>query len=84
MLPHLIPKRLRFIVPSAVAPNSVRIWKLGEGPFVFAVIHDKLVLRPDLDASPRHGVIEPATTMNFSEYQDALASTRPLWTVDES
>jgi hypothetical protein len=41
---------------------------------------EKLVYRPDPDDPDGHGFIEPSREMSFQEYQQAIHSTRELWT----
>jgi hypothetical protein len=38
-----------------------------------------LVYEPDSGHTPRHGCIEPAYSMEISDFQEAIAGTRDLW-----
>ena len=76
---HRIPKRLRFICPKARGTNEMEVWYLGEGPFQSEAITDRLNFRVD---RPLHGMVEPATTMPFDEYEQLLADTTGQWLID--
>lgn len=82
LLPHMIPSRLRHIVPDAAGDDRVFVWAMGDGPFVPAPVAPGLTLRVDPD-DLKHGFIEPEVIMPLEEYQAALAATQDLWVVDE-
>lgn len=77
----LLPKRLRHLYPSARGKNNEhKVFRLGDGLFARAAISAELQLTPD---RPSHGVVEPRRRMPIATFQQALASTRSLWLVDE-
>jgi hypothetical protein len=76
---HLIPKRLRQLVPKASGTGNFTVWKMGDGPFVASPVSPDLVLRPDPKDPDRHGFVEPARSMTLDEYLAALAATRDSW-----
>jgi hypothetical protein len=80
LLSHLVPRRLRDIVPGARAKDDRFVWSMGDGDFVFAPVAPGLHLRPD---SERHGVIEPSGSMELTAYEMALVATRDQWSVSE-
>ena len=57
----------------------MEVWYLGDGPFQSEAITDRLNLRVD---RPLHGMVEPATTMPFDEYEQLLADTTGQWLID--
>ena len=83
-----VPARLRGVSPFRAAsgdpgPDSF-IWSHSveaiptagaTGPFA-----RDLTLRMN---SKRHGMIEPAATVNHTIYRDAIQATRPAWQIDE-
>ena len=50
------------------------IWGLQEAELG---LHLRYV--PDAVPTPRHGVVEPAVSMTFEAYQQALEGTVPYW-----
>gem|GEM_PF-1841477 len=86
MLPTIVPRRLKDLVPGAKHSGSDgrRVWKAGQGPFVSASVSRDLDLRPDPNPNRLgHGYVEPGTPMPMGDYQEALAATREGWSVDE-
>lgn len=91
MLPiHRIPRRLADKVPGAagrlkdMASNQdMACWRLGSGPFAAEAVTADLDFRPDPRDPDKHGFIEPALSMQFADYQAALAATRDQWIIDE-
>ncbi len=86
-LPHfLIPPRLASLLPTltkrraATGNDDARCWRMGEGDFVAGQVTPALRLRVD---SETHGLVEPATEMPLSQFQQALADTRDGWIIDE-
>ena len=77
---HRIPERLRHLVPDARGPASNTCFRFGTGTFRRATFADGLTLAPD---SPKHGTIAPATSVQLSAYEAALAATRSGWEPDE-
>ncbi|NUQ76979.1 MAG: hypothetical protein HUU21_25880 [Polyangiaceae bacterium] len=77
----LVPERLRDKRPGARGSNTLQVFCLGEGAFVRAPVGDSLELFP---TSSSHGVIQPIRTTPVEEYQQHLAATQTLWTVDET
>lgn len=80
----LIPARLKepLRIRSARGDSALRVWRLGSGPFASASLTADLRLSLD-HAGGTHGVVEPAQPMQVQEYQDALASTRESWELEE-
>lgn len=54
--------------------NDLPLWRIDE-----AVLGPGLRFRPDLGASPTHGVVEPDHEMTLVEYRALLATTRTHW-----
>jgi len=80
---HRIPKRLNaYGIPRARGPNSMRIWRMGDGPFLNSPIVADLNLRLD-PRDPLHGLVEPATIVKLDQYRRAIEQTRELWVIDE-
>jgi hypothetical protein len=50
------------------------VWQIEE-----ADLPDSLTLRRDPDNPSRHGFIEPIEVMALSDYQEALATSRGIW-----
>jgi hypothetical protein len=76
----LVPERLREKRPGARGSNSLRVFRLGEGPFQHAPVNDALELVP---TSPKHGILQPIQPKHLHDYQRDLAVTQPMWRVDE-
>ena len=81
--PHRIPRRLRHLVPDASGKDELRVWSVGNGPFVAGAVATGLKLRPD-PRDPGHGFVEPDVVMALGDYQDALGRTQHHWSVDET
>jgi hypothetical protein len=69
------------LAPEATGRDDLFCWRMGEGKFEPGHLADGLILRRD---SPAHGLVEPAELMRVEAYQDYLAATRDLWTIDET
>jgi hypothetical protein len=80
---HRIPRRLRSKYPRAAGRSDVKLWRMGDGPFVAGPVAARLLLRPDPKAQQRHGFVEPDARMASVDYQQALADTRDHWQMDE-
>ena len=78
-----IPKRLKDKYPGASGNNSLKCWKMGEGDFESAKLTAGLYLRPDEGDSPKHGVVEPDSSMSLQTNQKRIADTQDHWSVDE-
>ena len=74
--PRRVPKRL-----GGQGPNSTFVFVFGSGPFQPKVIANGLELLPN---SSTHGVIRPTETVPLTQYEVALAATRPDWRIDET
>jgi hypothetical protein len=79
--PHLVPKRLRHLMPEARGSERNFVWRMGEGPYVRGPVADGLDLRPD---RPGHGLVDPASPMSLDSYLAAIVVTRDRWDVDET
>jgi hypothetical protein len=77
--PRKIPKRLDKIA-YAIGSNDLVIWRHGKGGFSASAINRDLVLG---HVKPRHGLVEPATNMSITHFQQALKATRGDWIEDE-
>jgi hypothetical protein len=77
---HRIPRRLRHLAPDAHGKDEDACWRMGDGPFLDGAVAAGLGLRVQ---RPTHGLIEPAEAMPVQAYQEALATTRDRWTIDE-
>ncbi|KAA1258186.1 hypothetical protein LF1_07020 [Rubripirellula obstinata] len=79
--PDMVPKRLHGSerVIGATGPNSLRVFRLGEGDYEQGGIAPGLCLVPDGEVSPDHGTIQPDQTMPMDEYRQAIADTKELW-----
>lgn len=77
----LVPERLEYLVPGASGRDKHRVWRMGEGDFTASAVSADLSLRPD---KPGHGLVEPASRMTLTEYENALAATQKQWLVDET
>jgi len=63
------------LLPEYGGTGKDPVWWIGEDD-----LGDRLSYRPDPDPdTPNHGFIEPAHTMTFEEYQQALQSTQARW-----
>lgn len=72
--PQHLPEHRRPPSHGGTGPDPV--WDLDEGD-----LPDGLVFRKDEDLEG-HGFIEPAWTMDVSDYEDALAVTRSSWRIN--
>jgi len=79
--PLLVPMRLGHIVAGARGRNSYRCWRMGGGLCEPGPVAPGLHLRVEPDG--KHGLVEPAAATSLDAYQQALAATRPAWTIDE-
>ncbi|HBJ33845.1 MAG TPA: hypothetical protein DDZ51_03575 [Planctomycetaceae bacterium] len=79
--PDMVPARLHKTgkVTGAIGPNSLRVFKLGEGNYEEGEIADRLRLVPDGVANPDHGTIQPSFVMPMAEFKRAIADTKELW-----
>ncbi len=84
LLPHLIPRRLRPLVPHAAGTNALVCWRMDDGTFVAGPLAPGLFFRPDPWDPHRHGFVEPEREMDLGDYQAALAATVELWVMDEA
>lgn len=78
---HRIPIRLKAEVPNATGNPNLVCFRMGQGPFRDGPVSDGLELLVD---RPGHGVVAPRGLVPLDRYQDHLAATRDLWTIDES
>src|SRR4051794_34156891 len=69
---HRIPRRLAHMAPGAKGNNSLRCWRIGEGPFEAGRVAPCLALRPDPERPEEHGFVEPHEVMSFERYNEAL------------
>jgi hypothetical protein len=68
-------------VPGAIGPNALHVFRIGEGEFERGPLADRLLLVPDKDD---HGTVQPAATMPYESYRQAIVDTRDLWVSGES
>lgn len=76
-----IPERLRHLKPGARGSNKNACFRYGTGVFEQGEFAPGLTLEPD---TPTHGTIAPAGPVPLSDYEAALAETRPGWEKDEN
>ena len=74
---RMVPRRLYDlgVVPAAAGENTLHIFRIGDGVFERGPIALCLTLLPDPDIDGKtgdHGTIEPATTMRYDEYRQAI------------
>ncbi|HVA50170.1 MAG TPA: hypothetical protein VNH11_27645 [Pirellulales bacterium] len=76
--PSMLPQRLSDLgkVPGANGPNSLHLFRLGEGDFISGTITEQIALKPDRDD---HGTLQPAFVMPYESYRQAIIDTRDLW-----
>jgi len=72
------PRKYGYIIEGAAGDNRLSIWRLGNGSFKNGQIARLLLLRV---TGPKHGLIEPETTMPLAEFQRALSDTQDRWEV---
>ncbi|MEX1026886.1 MAG: hypothetical protein WD049_02605 [Candidatus Paceibacterota bacterium] len=79
--PSMVPSRLHNAgkVIGANGPESLRVFRLGEGEYERGFIATNLELVPDGDESPDHGTIQPARVMAFDDFRKAIVNTRKFW-----
>ena len=80
--PNMVPQRLSDLgkVPGAIGPRNLHLFRIGEGAFVVGQLTERLMLVPDHDD---HGTIQPAVTMPYGEYKQAINDTRERWVSGE-
>jgi hypothetical protein len=76
--PRMVPQRLSDmrLVPGAIGPPNLHLFKIGEGAFEIGLLTDRLRLVPD---HADHGTVQPAVPMLYAEYKQALSDTREQW-----
>ena len=81
--PSMVPQRLSDLgkVPGASGPNSLHLFRIGDGGFVFGRITEHLALAPDRDD---HGTLQPALVMPYEAYKQAIVDTQDLWCSGEA
>ena len=81
--PAMVPQRLNDLgkVPGAIGPSTLHLFRIGEGGFENGELTERLMLVPDQND---HGTIQPAATMPYGEYRQAIAETRDQWVSGES
>jgi len=79
----LIPKRLSAIAPDAAGSNSLICYRFGTGEFVEGNLATglELIMKP---GETNLGLVVPTSAVTITEFQQALAATRPDWKVDET
>ena len=80
--PNMVPQRLNDLgkVPGAMGPNTLHLFRIGDGDFSSGALTDLLTLEPDHED---HGTIQPARTMHYEAYRQAVYDTRDLWVSGE-
>lgn len=80
--PGMVPQRLNDLglVPGAMGSNSLHLFRIGEGNFELGPLTDQLTLVPDLDD---HGTVQPAASMPYEEYKQAIYDTQNQWVSGE-
>jgi hypothetical protein len=80
---RIVPLRLESRVPGALGRNSVAVFGFGDGAFEPCALSADLEFIVD-ERKPSHGFIRPRFRMRLDAFQQALASTQPLWVNVES
>jgi hypothetical protein len=78
--PGRVPERLRDKRRGARGNNSLLVFRIEMTSFRQAPVGDRLELKP---TSKKHGVVQPSRRTLINDYQEDLANTQRLWTVDE-
>jgi hypothetical protein len=81
---HLIPRRLKHLIPRARGRDDLVCWRLDDLEFFDGQPIGLSVLRVDPAQLDNHGFIEPASLMSIAEFQSALSSTCEDWVPDEN
>src|SRR5262249_51186955 len=83
LLPHLIPKQLKVLLPGAAGSNSLSCYRMGTGLFASGAISDalELVLKP---GNPHAGNVVPSRSVHRDQFLADLAATRAQWVIDET
>ncbi len=81
--PGMVPQRLSDsgLVPGAIGPNSLHLFRIGNGSFELAVLTDRLMLVPDRDD---HGTVQPEAVIPYQEFKQAIYDTRDQWVSGEA
>lgn len=76
--PSMVPQRLNDsgLVPGAIGPNNLHLFRIGNGSFELAFLTDRLMLVPDRDD---HGTVQPAAVMPYQAFKQAIYDTRDQW-----
>jgi hypothetical protein len=82
-LAHLIPKRLKPLLPGAAGGNSLTCYKTGTGPFAAGAVSTDLNLVVKQGNNQRGNVV-PAQVIHRDQFQADLAATRAQWSQDET
>ncbi len=67
-------------IPGALGPNSLHIFRIGEGPFESSPMTPLLRLEPDQD---EHGTVQPSHVMPYNSYRQAIVDTCEQWVSGE-
>lgn len=78
--PSRIPKRLKYKCPDAIGTGAISCFSMGEGAFENGPLTVDLDLIVD---NIEHGFVAPHVAVTLAQFQEDLASTRDLWTIDE-
>lgn len=80
--PSMVPQRLSDLgkIPGAMGPNTLHLFRIGEGRFERSPLTDRLTLVPD---HHDHGTVQPASIMSYDEYKQAIADTCDQWVSGE-
>jgi hypothetical protein len=83
LLPHLIPRRLKPLLPDARGSDSLSCYRIGSGRFESGPLNEELnlALKP---GKASLGNLVPNRSMSINEFQGALAATRTHWRKDET
>jgi len=76
---HAIPRRLKSHYREARGSDTIRIWRIGDGPFADGLVSERLTHRVDPD-NAKHGFVEPAILMQAADFVAAIHATREMWT----
>lgn len=82
--PTMIPRRLadRRIVPGAIGPNTLHIFRIGEGAFADGILNEHLFFEVDRQDND-HGTIQPNTLVTIEVFRSAVQATQLDWSCGE-
>ena len=80
--PHLVPRRLKDHVYGASGPNSLAIYRYGDGEFVESDLNEYLALALKRGSMEQANVV-PARAMSLDDFVMHLVGMREHWIPEE-